>query len=93
MTKPTRLPIVGPHRKEALQALSRDPLDNFPGFVGAVFQRLEKGREAYGDTSFDKPIGELLGELEQECLDLAGWGFVLWSRLQRIKSATNREDV
>lgn len=86
MTEPIRLPLVGPRRKEALQALSADPLDEYPAFVDAVSQRLEKGREAYGDTSFDKPIGELLGELEQECLDLAGWGFALWSRLQRVKA-------
>jgi len=88
-----RLPIVGPHRKEALQALSADPLDDYRAFVNAVSQRLEKGREAYGDTSFSRPITELIDELQQECLDLAGWGFVLWCRLQQIKSATNREDV
>jgi hypothetical protein len=80
-----KLPLVGPHRERALQALSRDPLDDFPGFVAAVSQRLEKGREAYGDTSFDKPIIELLGEIEQECLDLTGWGFILWVKLQSMK--------
>jgi hypothetical protein len=27
-----------------------------------------------------------LGELQQEALDLAGWGFVLWTRLERIQA-------
>jgi len=93
MTEPNRLPIVGTHREKALQALPRDPVDDFPAFIEAVSERLEKGREAYGDTSFSRPTTELIEELQQECLDLAGWGFVLWCRLQQIKSATNREDV
>lgn len=86
MTEPRRLPLVGSGREKASQALSTDPLNDFPGFVAAVSQRLEKGRDTYGDKSFDKPIGELLVEIEEELLDVCGWSFVLWLKLQSMKS-------
>jgi hypothetical protein len=69
-----------------------DPLDGFPEFVEAVRARLEAGRAAYGDRSFDRPTAELVGELQQEALDLAGWGFVLFERLRRLKAAAKRVD-
>jgi hypothetical protein len=69
-----------------------DPLDTFPAFVEAVRARLEAGRAAYGDRSFDRPTAELLGELQQEALDLAGWGFVLFERLRRLEAAAKRVD-
>jgi hypothetical protein len=87
----TRLPLVGSQREEALGALS-DPIERFPQFIEAVRSRLADGQRTYGDKSFERPINELIGEIEQECLDLAGWGFVLWTRLQNIKRAT-KEDI
>jgi hypothetical protein len=63
-----------------------DPLDRFPSFIDAVRARLDAGRLTYGDQSFDRPESELLAELQQECLDLAGWGFVLWTRLERLRA-------
>jgi len=62
-----------------------DPLDAFDSFAARVRERLEAGRDAYGDRSFERPSSELLGELQQEALDLAGWGFVLWARLRRFE--------
>jgi hypothetical protein len=82
----TRLPLVGPDREPALKELSRDPLDAFPKFVDAVRSRLADDQKAYGDESFSRPVDELIGEIEEEMLDLAGWGFILWTRLQRVKS-------
>jgi hypothetical protein len=69
-----------------------DPLDAFPAFIEAVRARLEAGRAAYGDRSFDRPTAELLGELQQEALDLAGWGFVLFERLRRLEAMAERVD-
>jgi hypothetical protein len=69
-----------------------DPLDTFPAFVEAVRARLEAGRAAYGDRSFDRPTAELVGELQQEALDLAGWGFVLFERLRRLEAGAKRVD-
>jgi hypothetical protein len=63
-----------------------DPLDAWPTFIAEVRARLEKGRAAYGDASFDRPPGELLVELQLEALDLAGWGFVLWQRIEHLRA-------
>ena len=46
--------------------------------------RLDRGREAYGDASFMRAPEELLGELAAEAMDLAGWGFILWHRIQQV---------
>jgi hypothetical protein len=69
-----------------------DPLDAFPAFVDAVRARLEAGRAVYGDRSFDRPTAELIGELQQEALDLAGWGFVLWTRLEALEARASLAD-
>lgn len=61
-----------------------DPLDAWPAFEKAVRARLEQGRATYRDESFERDPAELLVELAQEALDLAGWGFVLWARTQRL---------
>ncbi len=68
-----------------------DALDAFDGFIRAVRSRLEAGRAAYGDASFARPPAELLGELQQEALDLAGWGFVLWCRIEAMKVKEDRK--
>jgi len=64
-----------------------DPLDRWPDFAARVRERLEAGRTAYGDQSFAREPAELLGELQQEALDLAGWGFVLFQRLEAARIA------
>ena len=63
-----------------------DPLNAWPAFAESVRKRLEAGRATYGDKSFSRPPAELLGELQQEALDLAGWGFVLWARIEAMRS-------
>lgn len=67
--------------------LSDAAISSFPEFAAAVRSRLDRGRKDYGDVSFTRPIPELLEELAQECLDIAGWGFVLWTRAQRLLNA------
>lgn len=49
--------------------------------------KLELGEKCYGDASFSKTPEVLILELQQECLDLAGWGFILHSRLQAARDA------
>lgn len=65
-----------------------DPLLRFPDFLDEVRHRLERGRVTYDDRSFDAAPAELLAELEQEAMDLAGWGFVLWERIRRMREAS-----
>lgn len=69
-----------------------DPLEAWPAFAESVRVRLEAGRAAYGDKSFSRPPAELIGELQQEALDLAGWGFVLWCRLEAMRAGAELLD-
>jgi len=43
------------------------------------------GALTYGDTSFERPPGQLLEEIEQELLDQAGWSFIMWCRLEEVR--------
>ena len=70
-----------------------DPLDRWPAFASEVRARLEAGRAAYGDKSFHREPDALLAELQQEALDLAGWGFILFQRLERAREALRLGDV
>ena len=73
---------------------NRNPLAEWPDYARAVRDRLEQGRIEYQDRSFSRDSAELLEELQQEALDLAGWGFVLWHRLEQMREAlgvTDRE--
>jgi len=54
-------------------------------FSRGVLQRLRVGAEVYGDKFFDRPPVELIDEIEAELLDVCGWGFILWSRLETTK--------
>jgi hypothetical protein len=58
-------------------------------FLEAGIARLEKGAVQIGrlERGFTYQPGELLEELQQEALDLAGWGFLLWERLETLKIA------
>ena len=67
--------------------LSDDAIRSFPLFTDAVAKRLDRGRKDYGDSSFTKPMEAVLDELAAECLDLAGWGFILWTRIQKAIDA------
>ena len=73
----TTTPPTAPMSEEAIQG--------FATFINAVAGRLEAGRAVYGDVSFTRPPSELAGEIEQELLDVAGWAFVLWTRVRRLR--------
>jgi hypothetical protein len=61
-------------------------ISKWPEFSSAVEARLRQGRIDYGDSSFHRELPELLDELKQECLDLAGWGYLIYRRLCVIES-------
>lgn len=62
---------------------NRDWRDDFGKFVASLESRLESGERQYEGKSFDRSSAELMQELEQEILDWAGWGFILWRTLRR----------
>ena len=75
------------------EARGDDPLEAWPAFADAVRARLDAGRVAYGDRSFGADPATLLAELGQEALDLAGWGFVLWMRVERMRATLRRAEA
>ena len=67
------------------------PLDaELARFMGRVRARLAAGARDYGDASFHRPVGELVDEIQQEVEDVAGWGLILWLRLDRMREAVDR---
>lgn len=50
--------------------------------------RLRVGAECYGDKSFEKTEGRLLQEIQEEILDIAGWSYILWAKIERLKGRT-----
>jgi hypothetical protein len=51
-----------------------------------VSQRLEQGRHVYADRSFHREPDVLVDEIAEELLDVAGWAFILWVRLDRMRA-------
>jgi hypothetical protein len=58
----------------------------FPVFIRQMLDRLREGRENYGDDSFRRRPSEIAGEIEQELLDVVGWGFLLWFQLHQLRA-------
>jgi hypothetical protein len=54
-------------------------------FTAAVGARLATGQRVYGDASLAAVPAALASELENELLDIAGWGFLLWVRLRALR--------
>ena len=62
-------------------------------FIERLRVRLEVGARQYGDSSFRRPPGELLSEIQDELVDVAGWGLVLWTRIARLRERVERLDA
>jgi hypothetical protein len=43
------------------------------------------GAKAYGDKSIGAPSERLLTEIEEELLDVVGWGFILYGKIQGLR--------
>jgi len=59
-------------------------------FTTRLRARLDAGAREYGDASFQRPAAELIDEIQQELEDVAGWGFLLWVRLDRLRDHVAR---
>lgn len=57
----------------------------FSKFVKELEKRMEAGHREYGDKSFSRDPLELLGEVEEELMDISGWSLILYTRLKEIK--------
>lgn len=63
---------------------------DFARFVVGLRRRLEAGARTYGNASFRRPAVELIDELQDEVTDIAGWGWILWRRLDRLRADVER---
>ena len=59
-------------------------LEYFSRFCLDLNAKLQKGFKDYGDVSFSRAPEQLIQEIQAECLDIAGWGLVLWARLEKM---------
>jgi len=59
-------------------------------FVERLRARLAVGARIYGNTSFDRPEADLIDEVQGELEDVAGWGLILWVRMQRLRERIER---
>ena len=48
-------------------------------FLLDLSQRLDKGRQTYGDSSFNRQFADIAGEIIQEQVDTAGWAWIAWT--------------
>ena len=60
---------------------------HFNRFMKELDRKLKKGFEEYGDISFRRSTSGLISEMQEECLDFAGWGIILWVKLEEMKNA------
>lgn len=65
---------------------------NLARFILQLERRLEKGSREYRDQSFNRSPEELLDEISEELLDVCGWSYVLWTRLQNLRNKISLVD-
>ena len=58
---------------------------DFPEYTRLLVKRLRAGADSYGDGSFYQPGEQICAELEQEVLDIAGWGFIAWCKIRELE--------
>lgn len=63
---------------------------HWPEFADEMKTRLIEGHEEYGDKSFDLSPWELIENIKQETMDIVGWGFILWTRLQKLEEKVGK---
>ena len=68
-------------------------LANYAKFTQAALKRLKQGEIEYGDESFSASPLLLIGEIEEELLDVVGWTFVLLERLEEVKRKMSAAQV
>ena len=70
-----------------------DQLDWLAEYQRRIRLRIKQGAQEYGDTSFLSSPLALIEEIQQEIEDIAGWGFLLWTRLERMKRLASKLDT
>jgi hypothetical protein len=71
---------VAAHRRQ------RDGSPAFRAFTDRMRDRLALGEARYGNTTFAKSPLEIAAEIEPEIVDAAAYCFMLWSRVERLRT-------
>ena len=61
-------------------------------FLRRVEDRMEQGAKDYGDKSVHRPCQDLIEELQQELLDVAGWAAIMHARLERLRAQADKAE-
>jgi len=64
-----------------------DPTLHYPDFAERVRAKLARGSVVFENRSFSKSPVDLAAEIQDELIDICGWSFVLWSRLETMRVA------
>ena len=72
-------------RRRAKQRIKPIWKDHFPKFIAALETRMKAGHRTYGDRSFNRPLFNLLTEIEEELLDQGNWAFIGWVQLHSLR--------
>ena len=67
--------------KRSLEYIEKE----FPRDMEVIRQRLINGARDYGDTSFDRPVLELIDEVAQEIDDQIGWSLLAKQNLKALR--------
>ena len=59
--------------------------DDFEEYITQLRAKVEEGAKEHGDKSYDLQASKVVVELQKECLDIAGWGYFLWRRLEKVR--------
>lgn len=57
----------------------------FVTFSADLLAKLQLGEQTYGTAGFDRPNERLIEEVQEELIDVCGWSFILWCKLQALK--------
>lgn len=67
--------------------------EELPEYFRQIEKRLKQGAQEYGDDSFYCQEAQLMDEISEELLDVAGWAFILWHRIERIRKSIEANKV
>lgn len=65
----------------------------FAQFVLVLHDKLERGEQTYGNASFDRPLPRTLDELLEELVDICGWAWVMFVRIEALKESLTTMQV
>ena len=63
----------------------------FDKFVAELKRRMSAGHAEYGDASFEREAEDLIGEITEELMDVCGWSYILYLRLEAMKRALEEQ--